>query len=104
MRTRSQRVMGVGVALVATLAGAQVAPAPTPSPAVPTPTAPGAPDVAPQVTEPVEQAVPEQGPPNAPGEGKREPLTLEELVRRARKQDARVEAAQAELRRLQALL
>jgi outer membrane protein TolC len=96
--------MGVGVVLVATLAGAQVVPTPTPSPTVPTPTAPGAPDVAPQVTEPVEQAVPEQGPPNAPGEGKREPLTLEELVRRARKQDARVEAAQAELRRLQALL
>ncbi|HEX8820015.1 MAG TPA: TolC family protein [Archangium sp.] len=74
--------MGVGLVLVATLAGAQVTP---------------------QVSQPAEQAVPEQGPPSAPGQV-REALTLERLVRRAREQDARVEAAQAELRRLQALL
>jgi outer membrane protein TolC len=121
--------MGVGLVLVATLAGAQLAPAPTPSPSVPTPGSattpapasqaapqatpqapaggldtPQAPDVAPQLGETVEQAVPDQGPPNAPGKAKREPLTLRQLVERARTQDARVEEAQAELRRLQALL
>ncbi len=127
-RRESQRVVAVGWVLVATLAGAQIAPAPTPAPSVPTPGVPtpspasqaapqatpqapageqGAqpvPDVAPQVGETAEQAVPEQVPPNAPGAVQREPLTLEQLVQRARKQDARVEEAQAELRRLQALL
>ncbi len=109
--------MGVGLVLVATLAGAQIAPAPAPSvpapgsattPAPASPAAPQAspppPNVAPRVGETAEQAAPEQEAPNAPGEVKREPLTLEQLVERARKQDARVEAAQAELRRLQALL
>ncbi|HEX8438206.1 MAG TPA: TolC family protein [Archangium sp.] len=111
--------MGVGLVLVATLAGAQLAPAPAPAPSVPTPgatstpapasraapqTTPQAPDVAPRVGETAEQTTPEQGPPNAPGAVKREPLTLPRLVERAREQDARVEEAQAELRRLQALL
>ncbi|QRO02686.1 TolC family protein [Archangium violaceum] len=118
--------MGVGLMLAATLAGAQIAPAPTPTPSVPssgtaapasqaapqaTPQAPAggletpqAPDVAPQVGETAQEAVPEQGPPSAPGKTKAEPLTLEQLVQRARKQDARVEEARAELRRLEALL
>ncbi|HYO52989.1 TolC family protein [Archangium sp.] len=74
-RREPQRVMGVGLVLAAALAGAQIAPAPTPAPSVPT-----------------------------PGEVKRPPLTLEQLVQRAREQDARVEEAEAELRRLQALL
>lgn len=50
------------------------------------------------------QEVPAQEPPPASGEVKRAPLTLEQLVQRARKQDARVEEARAELRRLEALL
>jgi outer membrane protein, multidrug efflux system len=116
------RILGVGCVLTATWAGAQLAPAPTPSPSVPapgsasqpapqsTPQAPAggavqsAPDVAPEVGQTAEEAVPNEGPPSAPGETKRTPLTLEQLVQRARKQDARVEEARAELRRLEALL
>jgi outer membrane protein TolC len=48
------------------------------------------------------QIAPDPAP--VPGEMKGEPLTLEQLVQRARKQDARVEEAEAELRRLRALL
>ncbi|WP_395825462.1 TolC family protein [Archangium minus] len=50
------------------------------------------------------QEPPAQEPPPASEEVKRAPLTLEQLVQRARKQDARVEEARAELRRLEALL
>ncbi|QRK14039.1 TolC family protein [Archangium violaceum] len=75
--------MGVGLVLAAALAGAQDASAPAPAPS---------------------QEVAAQEPPPASGEVKREPLTLEQLVQRARKQDARVEEARAELRRLEALL
>lgn len=113
--------------LSATLAAAQIAPAPAPSPtpSVPVPSAPAAqpapqatpqgapaggletpqaPDVAPQVGQTAEQSVPQEQVPTAATEVKRTPLTLEQLVQRARTQDARVEEAQAELRRLQALL
>lgn len=64
---------------------------------------PSVPNVVPEVNQAVEEAVPNEGPPSAPGATKRTPLTLEQLVQRARKQDARVEEARAELRRLEAL-
>src|ERR1051326_1920389 len=95
-RRDSRRVMGVGWVLAATLAGAQIAPAPTSTPTGGL-NAPQAPNVAPQVGETAQEAVPEQGPPSAPGKVRAEPLTLEQLVQRARKQDARVEEARAEL-------
>lgn len=99
-----------------------MAPAPTPTPSVPAPgtasqaapqstpqapaggAVPGAPNVVPEEGETLQEALPNQGPPSAPTEVKRTPLTLEQLVQRARKQDARVEEARAELRRLEALL
>ncbi|PTL81058.1 transporter [Vitiosangium sp. GDMCC 1.1324] len=118
--------MGVGLVLAAALAGAQVAPTPAPAPSIPVPGAPTtppppsqvapqvpsgagqvpqAPSVTPQVGEAAEEAAPNpnEAPPSAPGAAKRTPLTLEQLVQRARKQDARVEEARAELRRLEAL-
>jgi multidrug efflux system outer membrane protein len=105
-RSTSRRVLGLGWVLTATLAGAQLAPTPATPPAL-VPGEQGAPppeDIPLRVGEAARESVPEPGPSSAPGEVKRMPLTLEQLVRRARAQDARVEAARAELRRLHALL
>ncbi|WNG17405.1 TolC family protein [Cystobacter fuscus] len=105
-RSTLRRVMGLGWVLTATVAGAQLAPPTAPPTPVPSGQVqfPAAPDVTPQVGEAAEQSVPDEAPSSAPGEVRRTPLTLEQLVRRAREQDARVEAARAELRRLHALL
>lgn len=113
-RSAARWILALGWVLAATWARAQIAPTPAvppPPPVTPRALAPASPEVTPreaavppEVGEAAEQAVPERGPPAASGEVKRQPLTLAQLVRRAREQDARVEAARAELRRMHALL
>jgi outer membrane protein, multidrug efflux system len=56
-----------------------------------------------QAAQDATRATQQQAPGTVEGEPRRTPLTLEELVARARRSDARVEEAEAELRRLQAL-
>lgn len=122
-RTLLGQVVGVGLALAAGTATAQSVPAGTQgTPGAPAPTVPG-------TSAPANTAAPEAGQvtPAAQGEAAQEaaqstlesatgtpggegaqaasgaPLTLRQLVERARRTDARVEEAEAELRRLQAL-
>jgi multidrug efflux system outer membrane protein len=118
-RTLLGQVVGVGLALAAGTVAAQGVPTGTQgAPAVPAPATPG-------TSAPASTTAPEAGQvtPEAQGEaaqdaaqptqeagagtpgqaGSGAPLTLQQLVERARRSDARVEEAEAELRRLQAL-
>jgi multidrug efflux system outer membrane protein len=98
------QLVGVGLALAAGSAVAQSVPGGAqgaPASAVGTPS--GVPQAQDSATQQAarsaeQQATVTQGPPAPSG-----PLTLEQLVERARRTDARVEESEAELRRLQAL-
>ena len=120
-RTVLGQLVGIGLALAAGNAAAQSPSAPTPAgqgTASPVTGAPAAPPGQPAAGAPAQSATPQaqdqaaqdatgptqqQAPGTAEGAARSTPLTLEELVARARQSDARVEEAEAELRRLQAL-
>lgn len=101
-RNELRRVVGLGLVFSAGLAWAQAVPAPLPTP----PAAPGAstptPMPVPDAPTQGEGSVPEV-PSTVADKEAPEPLTLEQLVERARKTDARVAEAEAELSRLRAL-
>ena len=119
-RTLLGQVVGVGLALAAGRATAQSAPGvpAAPAPAAPgtsAPATPGTPATGPatpnaqgEAAQDATQSTPEAAAGTPSGEGAAgprsgEPLTLKQLVERARRTDARVEEAEAELKRLQAL-
>lgn len=119
-RTGLGQLVGIGLALSAGSAVAQGVPGTAPaapvsggqSPSAPTQAGQGAvgegaqspaPQAQDQAAQAATRSTEQQAPGAAEGAARSGPLTLEELVARARRSDARVEEAEAELRRLQAL-